>query len=121
MAGRRCVDCPTVIPAGSYRGRCPDCLRAWDRARGNRTQRGYGASVWRTPLGTMTYDACRAAFQRMLDDGATISCACGCDKPVPRQGWHLAHDDERTRIVGPMLSGCNLRLAGRASAETRRA
>lgn len=113
-AGRRCRGCPRIIPPGTYKGLCTGCARTQDRARGTRTQRGYGASTWPTPLGVMTYDACRAAFQRILDDGATLSCGCGCGSAVPRSGWHLAHDDARTRIVGPMLSGCNLRLAGQA-------
>ena len=119
MAGRRCLDCPTIIPAGSYRGRCRDCLRTQDRARGGRTARGYGSSVWRTPLGTMTYDAARRAYQRLLDDGALL-CACGCEQPIEPSAWHLGHDDERTRIVGPMRPGCNLAAAGRASARSRR-
>ena len=118
-AGRRCRTCPTIIPAGTYRGLCPGCARARDQARGTRTQRGYGSSTWPTPLGVMTYDQCRAAYQAMLDDGATLRCACGCRRLVPRQGWHLGHDDQRTRIIGPMLSGCNLRLAGKASATNR--
>lgn len=113
-AGRRCRTCPRIIPAGTYRGLCPPCAQARDRARGTPTQRGYGSSTWPTPLGTMTYDQARANYQRMLDDGATLHCACGCGRLVDANDWHLGHNDERTRIVGPMTSGCNLRLAGQA-------
>ena len=118
-AGRRCLGCPRIIPAGSYRGRCRDCLRRWDADRGTPTQRGYGSSVWPTPLGTMTYAQAKRAYQRMLDDGATLRCACGCGVLVDPRDWHLGHDDERTCIVGPMTSGCNLSAAGRASARYR--
>lgn len=114
-AGRRCLGCPRIIPAGSYRGRCRDCLQAWDQARGTPTQRGYGASTWPTPLGTMTYAQAKRAYQRMLDDGATLRCACGCGVLVDPRDWHLGHNDARTRIIGPMTSICNLSAAGRAS------
>lgn len=117
-AGRRCRHCPRIIGAGAYRGLCPSCARARDRARGTPTDRGYGSTILSTPLGTMTYDQCRRAYQRMLDDGAVLHCACGCGRLVT-EGFHLAHDElDRTVIVGPMTSGCNLRLAGRASRRT---
>ena len=121
-AGRRCLDCPRIIPTGSYRGRCRDCLRAWDQARGTPTDRGYGATVLPSPLGTMTYAAAKGAYQAMLDDGAELHCACGCGDLVDgttRSSWHLGHDDERTKIVGPMKPSCNLSDAGRASAYLR--
>ena len=120
MAGRRCLDCPRVIPAGSYRGRCPDCRRAQDRARGGRTARGYGASVWPTPLGTMTYDQARAAYQARMDHGHTYTCSCGCGTMVDPTAWHLAHSPDRTALLGPATPDCNLRDAGRASAAARR-
>ncbi|MDO5663559.1 MAG: hypothetical protein Q4G40_12750 [Brachybacterium sp.] len=61
----------------------------------------------------MTYDACRAAYASMIADGATLRCACGCGTLIDAS-FHLGHDEQRTRIVGPMTSGCNLRMAGRA-------
>ena len=114
-AGRRCRDCPRIIPAGTYKGRCPACARTHDRARGTSTQRGYGSSTWPTPLGTMTYDQARTEYARRMAAGTTYTCACGCGRTVDSAAWHLAHDDERTRIVGPMTPSCNLSAAGRAS------
>ena len=118
-AGRRCASCPRIIPAGSYRGRCRDCLRRWDADRGTPTQRGYGSSVWPTPLGTMTYAQAKRAYARRMAAGQAYACACGCGRTVDPADWHLGHDDERTCIVGPMTSGCNLSAAGRASATNR--
>lgn len=112
-AGRRCLTCPRIIPAASPRGRCPTCLSTWEQDRGTPTMRGYGASVWITPLGTMTYDQCRAAYQRMLNDGAVLSCACGCGEHV-EAAFHLGHDAARQSVVGPMRPRCNLSLAGEA-------
>lgn len=112
-AGRRCISCPRIIPAGSYRGRCRDCLRRWDADRGTKTQRGYGSIVLTTPLGTMTYDQCRAAYRAMLDDGAVLRCArCG---GLVRGAFHLDHSPDRLAVIGPSHPTCNTSAAGKAA------
>ena len=42
MAMRVCRDCPAIIPTTAYKGRCSSCSRQADRARGTKTERGYG-------------------------------------------------------------------------------
>ena len=120
MASRVCLDCPAIIPKSAYKGRCRDCARRVDKARGTRTQRGYGSTILSTPLGTMTYDQARAVYQSRMDAGLTYRCACGCGQWVGSHlgssGWHLAHDErDRGVVVGPMVAGCNLSEAGRSS------
>lgn len=112
-ASRRCRDCPRTIPTGTYKNRCTNCARNHSKSRGTPTQRGYGSTTWPTPLGTMTYDQCRARYQTMLADGVTIACACGCGVPIG-PGFHLGHNDERTCIIGPMTPRCNTSAAGQA-------
>lgn len=114
MSARVCLDCPTI---GRFpRGRCPTCQAARDKARGTKTERGYGSTILNTPLGRMTYDQCRTAYQRMLDDGAVLHCADDCGARINPSLWHLGHaDDDRTRIVGPLTQRCNTSAAGRAS------
>lgn len=123
MASRVCRDCPVIIPATAYKGRCPACARRADKARGTKTERGYGAAVLDTPLGRMTFDQCRRAYQSRMDAGLTYRCACGCGAWVGSHlgtsGWHLGHGDDRTVIIGPLVAGCNLSEAGRAAHATR--
>ena len=116
MAARVCLDCPAIIPATAYKGRCPACARRADKARGTKTERGYGAAVLDTPLGRMTFDQCRRAYQSRMDAGLSYRCACGCGEWVSGTGWHLMHHPtDRTVVVGPGLAGCNLAEAGRNS------
>ena len=116
MASKVCLEpgCPTI---GAWRrGRCPTHDRARDKARGTKTERGYGAAVLDTPLGRMTFDQCRRAYQSRMDAGLSYRCACGCGEWVSGTGWHLMHHpSDRTVVVGPGLAGCNLAEAGRNS------
>lgn len=115
-AKRVCRDCPAIIPASAYKGRCPNCSRRADRARGTKTERGYGSTILDTPLGRMTYDQCRADYARRMADGERYPCADQCGAWVDPHDWHLGHDDlDRGRIVGPLTSDCNLSAAGRSS------
>lgn len=68
----------------------------------------------------MTYDQAKRAYQRRMDSGQTYPCADGCGATVDPLDWHLGHDTNRTRIIGPQTPGCNLRAAGLASAAQRR-
>ena len=111
-AGRICRSCSSIIPSGTYKGCCPTCSRTADQARGTKTERGYGSTVYPTPLGTMTYDQCRSRYQRLLNQGATITCH-RCDDPIDPEHWHLGHNDDRDRLEGPECPPCNTSDAGR--------
>ena len=116
MANRVCRDCPTIIPSTAYKGRCATCSRQADRARGTHTERGYGSTVLDTPLGRMTYNQARRRYQRRMDDGERFECADNCGRIVDPNAWHLGHDNfDRSRLVGPLTSTCNLSAAGRSS------
>lgn len=106
MTKRVCLEpgCPTL----TTKSRCPDHERQRDRARGTRQERGYDAG----------HDKLRAAWQRLLDDGAEIYCwRCqlnGKHTRIDPTDWHLGHDDEdRSRHRGPECPPCNLATAGR--------
>lgn len=102
-AGRPCLGCPRIIPADSPRGRCPDCRREWDRARGTRQARGYDAS----------HDRARAEIQARIDAGQVVRC-WRCDVRLVGRAWHLDHDDTRRGYRGPACEPCNLSEAGKA-------
>ena len=115
-ANRVCRDCPAIIPTTAYKGRCPSCSRQADRARGTKTERGYGSTVLDTPLGRMTYDQCRAEYVRRMAAGRRYRCADQCGAWVDPDDMHLGHDEhDRGVIVGPLTSDCNLAAAGRSS------
>lgn len=105
MAKRRCIDCPALIDGP---GRCVDCDRKKDRARGTRQDRGYDAA----------YDAEHREYQRRMDSGEVFTCwrcaELGRPHPVdPRPGrWHLGHsNDDRSVIRGPQCPASNLATA----------
>lgn len=104
---RRCVDCPRLIPAGSPRGRCPDCLRERERERGSRQDRGYGAD----------HDRERSSWQRRMDAGETVACrnpyCLSPSSPVDPRRWHLGHAPDRAAWRGPEHPECNLTEAGK--------
>lgn len=115
MASRVCRDCPAIIPSSAYKGRCSSCSRQADRARGTKTERGYGSTVLDTPLGRMTYDQCRAEYVRRMTVGEQYRCADECGAWIDPTDWHLGHNDDRSRAIGPLTSDCNLSAAGRSS------
>ena len=97
--------CPTLIPTDAYRGFCGQHRREWDKARGSREDRGYGAD----------HIAERERNQRLIDAGLTILCA-RCGQPVlPGQPWALDHTDDRTGYLGPSHKLCNDRAGGQKS------
>lgn len=101
MALRVCAEpgCPVL----SKTTRCADHTRAKDRARGSRTERGYGADHRRL----------RADYQRRMDAGERFTC-WRCDEPIDPSDWHLGHDDyDRSKYRGPECVPCNLATAGR--------
>lgn len=103
MAKRVCSrpGCPTLVDVDDYRGLCSPCLREWDRARGTKAERGYGAS----------YDRERRGWSARITAGEVVLC-WRCHEPVGAD-FHLGHDDDRV-IVGPEHPACNLRAAGKA-------
>ena len=105
-AKRRCLDCPRIIPATAYKGRCPDCNRARDKARGTRQERGYDA----------THDRTRAALVARLRAGETLTC-WRCNGAITSEhDMHVGHDDaDRSITHGAECSTCNLSAAGRNS------
>lgn len=107
MANRRCLDCPRIIPVGTYKGRCPDCARTKDRQRGTRRQRGYDAA----------HDREAMAWRTKVARGETVLC-WRCGEPITDPNdCHLGHDDhDRTITRGPEHGRrCNLSAAGRNS------
>lgn len=102
MSKRRCIDCPALIDKA---GRCPDCQRRKDRARGTRQARGYDAA----------YDRLHRSYQQRMDDGEVFNCwrCAELGRPHvvdPRPGhWHLGHDNaDRSVIRGPQCAASNL-------------
>lgn len=94
--------CPNIVE----RGRCGRCRRAADRARGTRTERGYGPE----------HQAERRRWQRIIRRRG-VPCVRGCGRIIRRDDvWHLDHDDEdRTRWLGPSCVPCNTAAGGRAA------
>lgn len=84
---------------------CPEHESAHDRARGTKTERGYGKE----------FQAERRMWVRMVATGE-VNC-WRCLKPIlPGTPFDLGHDDlDRTIIRGPEHSGCNRSAAGKAS------
>ena len=101
---RVCLDCPTLIPVGTYRGRCLPCRRTHDRDRGSRADRGYGREHRRT----------RAWWQSQIDSGTIVTC-WRCHKRILGRRWALDHSEDRTTYRGPACEQCNGHLAGRAA------
>lgn len=60
---RRCRHCPALIPPDAYRGLCDTCRRTWDRERGSREERGYGAE----------HRSTRAETQARIDAGQVVT------------------------------------------------
>lgn len=103
MAMRRCRHCPTLIPADAYRGMCEECRRAWDRARGTREERGYGAD----------HKAEREQYAKLIRAGITVRCVT-CNEPLSLD-FHLGHAEDRASWIGPQCPVCNDSAAGKAS------
>lgn len=111
-AWRPCLGCSQPIPPGTYRGRCTDCRRAHDAARGTKTQRGYGSTIVHSPLGRMTYTACRASYAKLLRTQPMTCWRCG--GPIDPDNWVLGHcDNNRAVIHGPECPACNYATTGR--------
>lgn len=106
MALRPCpvAGCPTLIPPGARY--CPTHTRDRDKARGTRQARGYNASHY----------GLRAAWQRRINAGEHVTCACGCGTPIrPGDAWDLGHTDDRRGYLGPMTPAHNRADGGRRS------
>lgn len=100
---RVCLE-PGCPARGAWtRGRCPTHAREYDRGRGTRQERGYGAK----------HDRERSRIQARIDAGDPVTCwRCGV-RLVGRE-WHLDHSSDRLSYRGPACVPCNLGLAGKA-------
>ena len=87
MAKRVCLDCPTIIAAGS---RCAACERRRDQSRGSRQERGYDAAheaarrAWAPRVATGTVTCRRAPSGRCLERDPLIAAGAP---------WQLGHPD----------------------------
>ena len=106
MAKRVCRHCPRLIPTTNYKGMCDDCRRTWDKARGTRTDRGYGPD----------HQAERNRIANLIRAGITIRCVTCNTKLDPT--FHLGHNDQRTEWIGPQCPHCNDSQAGTRSHQT---
>ena len=106
MRKRVCLDCPRIIPADAYKGRCPDCARAHDKARGTRQERGYDRD----------HDRTRRTLVARLRAGQVLTC-WRCGSPITdERAMHVGHDDrDRSITRGAECAPCNLSAAGRNS------
>ncbi|WP_143483607.1 hypothetical protein [Propionicimonas paludicola] len=95
--------CPNTIDAGAYRGLCDECRKDWDKARGSRTDRGYGAE----------HQAERARILSRIVAGEDIRCVT-CNKPLDTK-FHLGHNADRTGWIGGQCPTCNDSEAGKAA------
>lgn len=102
MTKRVCRDCPTLIPAGTRSGRCPNCERSHDATRGRRQARGYDAE----------HDRERARWAPIVATGHVKCWRCG-DYIAAGAAWDLGHDDRyRSKYRGPEHAACNRATAG---------
>lgn len=93
--------CPVAGPAGL----CPAHQAEADKARGTKTQRGYGPE----------HQAERKRQYSLVQAG-TVRCARCRELIRPGDAWHLDHDDDdRTRYIGPSHARCNTSAGGRAA------
>jgi hypothetical protein len=106
-----CIKCPAhpgSCPTLVANGRCPDCERQADQARGRRQQRGYNTD----------YDRARRHWAEKVARGGVRCFAPICLMPArpihPGQPWDLGHDDNRN-IRGPEHATCNRSAGGKAS------
>ena len=107
MSKRVCLDCKAITDRHPS-GRCPECRRTRDKARGTTGQRGYGSAHVRL----------RAQWQRRLDAGEVVYCwRCltrGKHTRIDPKHWHLGHaDEDRSMYRGPECPPCNLGTASR--------
>ena len=93
--------CPRIT-GGRY---CTEHARAHDKARGTKTQRGYGKEFLDE----------RKVWVHMVETGE-VNCWRCLNPILPGAEFHLGHDDEdRSIIRGPEHPHCNLSAAGKAS------
>jgi hypothetical protein len=91
-------------PLPSNGGHCTKHAREADRARGSRTERGYGPE----------HQSLRRQWEPKVKAGK-VRCA-KCNQLIkPGTPWHLGHNDDRTAWTGPEHAFCNTSDAGKRS------
>lgn len=101
--------CPRPGCAKPADGRyCTAHNREYERARGTRQERGYGAAHQRERQRWAAFVA-----------GGTVGCV-RCGQVIgPGQPWHLDHDDnDRREYLGPAHASCNSAAGGRRAHQT---
>lgn len=93
MSKRICLDCKAITDRHAS-GRCPDCRRAKDRARGTRQARGYDA----------THEAERKRWVPIVASGRVACARCG---ETIVGAFDLDHTAERDGYLGPSHPSCN--------------
>ena len=82
---------------------CDEHAAEYERTRGTRQERGYGAA----------HDAERRKWAPLVATG-TVRCV-RCGKFIaPDAQWSPDHSDDRARYLGPAHRRCNLIAGGRA-------
>lgn len=109
MSLRRCVTCPKLVPQRARNGRCTDCQREQEQARGTAAQRGYDQE----------HKAERIRWSPLVEAG-TVHCRRGphCLEPstliAPGTPWDLGHpDDQCPAPRAPEHRRCNRATAAR--------
>jgi hypothetical protein len=94
------VGCPELIGKGERA--CAEHRAEYERKRGTRQARGYGAG----------HDELRQRWARIIAR-QLVSCA-RCGGPITvGMAFHLDHTDDRTGYLGPSHVGCNTSAGGR--------
>lgn len=98
MAMQVCAEpgCPHLVERGARDGRCDDCRRAKDKARGTRQQRGYDR-------------AHELEREAQLPDAYGKPCHLCGERMWPHQKLALDHTEDRTGYRGIAHASCNAR------------
>ena len=97
--------CPELTPTT----RCVQHAREADKARGTKTERGYGKQ----------HTKLRARWKRIVEAGQANCSRCG-RRIHPGTEWALDHADDRMSYLGASHKLCNDRAGGINSGISRR-
>ena len=104
MARAKRVCAKTGCPHAASGRYCQTHNAEYDRARGTKTERGYGKD----------FQAQRRAWVPTVEAGKA-TCA-RCKQPIqPGSQWALDHSDDRHALIGPSHKRCNDSAGGRAA------
>lgn len=102
--GRPGYRCPELTT--NPKGRCPECMSAWERNRGSSTARGYGTE----------HRKLRETWLPYVKSGGLVCARPGCDRVIaPDEPWDLGHTSDRGATGGPKYRGPEHRSCNRAT------